>query len=68
MDKRRERATAILGAEVPFIPAEADAGYAEAAKATRRLEAQRRHALEVQERGLAAVRDLEVRLAIATWW
>ncbi|KAJ6476159.1 hypothetical protein C8R45DRAFT_1054631 [Mycena sanguinolenta] len=45
-----------------------DAEYVDAAKATRRIEAQRRHALEVQTKALAAVHDLEVRLAITTRW
>lgn len=54
--------------EVPFVLAGADAGYEEAAKATRRIETQRRHALELQARALAVVLDLEVRLAIASRW
>ncbi|KAJ7640901.1 hypothetical protein DFH06DRAFT_1137727, partial [Mycena polygramma] len=50
-----------------FAPTQNDAGYAEAAKATRRLEAQRRHILELEEKALAAVQDLEVRLATTRW-
>ncbi|KAJ6518121.1 hypothetical protein C8R47DRAFT_1205193 [Mycena vitilis] len=62
-----DHVTAILGIDTPFVPAQTDAGYAEAAKATRRIEAQRRHALELQARALAAVQDLEVRLATPRW-
>jgi hypothetical protein len=58
----------MLGVEVMFAPAETDAGYAEAAKATRHVEAQRRHALEVEVRARAAVHDLELRLAVAARW
>ncbi|KAJ7867083.1 hypothetical protein B0H14DRAFT_3084142 [Mycena olivaceomarginata] len=42
--------------------------YAEAAKQTRRLETQRRHAVEVAVKSLAAVQDLEVKLDITTRW
>ncbi|KAF8158738.1 hypothetical protein K438DRAFT_1909998 [Mycena galopus ATCC 62051] len=59
-----ERVAVILGTELPF----AAVGYAEAAKATRQIETQRRHALELQERALAAVQDLEVRLDIRVCW
>ncbi|KAJ7808980.1 hypothetical protein B0H14DRAFT_3090965 [Mycena olivaceomarginata] len=51
-----------------FVPAVTDATYAEAAKQTRRLETQRRHAGEVVTKNLAAVQDLELRLGIATRW
>ncbi|KAF7344239.1 hypothetical protein MVEN_01715100 [Mycena venus] len=44
----QERVGAILGVQVPFVPAETDASYAEAAKAMRRIEMQRWHALEVE--------------------
>ncbi|KAJ6493462.1 hypothetical protein C8R45DRAFT_187933 [Mycena sanguinolenta] len=63
-----ERVTIILGVDVPFVSTSDDGNYAEAAKATRRIEAQRRHALEVQTKALAAVHDLEIRLAITTRW
>lgn len=42
--------------------------YADDAKATRRLEAQRRHAMELHEKVLASVQDLEVRIGIAIRW
>ncbi|KAF8144404.1 hypothetical protein K438DRAFT_1992863 [Mycena galopus ATCC 62051] len=51
-----------------FVPTAGDAGYAEAAKQTRRVEKQRRHAEEVTHKSLAAVQDLEVRLGITTRW
>ncbi|KAJ7150768.1 hypothetical protein C8R46DRAFT_1166724 [Mycena filopes] len=42
--------------------------YAAAASQTRRIETQRRHALEVHSKTLAAVHDLEVRLGIERRW
>ncbi|KAF7353123.1 hypothetical protein MSAN_01499700 [Mycena sanguinolenta] len=63
-----DRVAGILGVERPFMPAETDAGYADAAKAMRRLETQRRHTLEQQAKALAAVQDLEVRLGVETRW
>ncbi|KAJ7937722.1 hypothetical protein B0H13DRAFT_2226461 [Mycena leptocephala] len=63
-----KRVEAVLGVERPFMPTESDAAYADAAKATRRIEAQRRHALELQPKALAAVQDLEIRLGVATRW
>jgi hypothetical protein len=64
----RERVAAILGVERPFVSAEHDTDYAEVAKATRRIETQRRHALEIQAKAVAAVHDLEGRLDIAARW
>ncbi|KAF8185590.1 hypothetical protein K438DRAFT_1907690 [Mycena galopus ATCC 62051] len=58
----------ILGVERPFLPAENDTAYADAAKATQRIETQRRHVLEQQAKALAAVQDLEVRLGVETRW
>ncbi|KAJ7713402.1 hypothetical protein DFH07DRAFT_688765, partial [Mycena maculata] len=55
-----ERVAAMRGVQVPFIPTEADDGYAEAAK--------RHHALELQARALTAVQELEVRLVVDTRW
>ncbi|KAF7347990.1 hypothetical protein MSAN_01751100 [Mycena sanguinolenta] len=63
----RARVSAALGAEQPFV-AESDAGYAEAVKATRKLETQRRHLLEQQTKALAAVQDLEIRLGVSKRW
>ncbi|KAJ7326242.1 hypothetical protein DFH08DRAFT_916828 [Mycena albidolilacea] len=51
-----------------FIPAATNTTYAEAAKQTRRLETQRRHAGEVVAKNLAAVQDLELRLGIEMRW
>ncbi|KAJ7707031.1 hypothetical protein B0H14DRAFT_3525882 [Mycena olivaceomarginata] len=56
------------GVVTPFVPSTIAAGYAEAASTTRRIETQRRHALEVEVRAQAAVHDLELRLAIAMRW
>ncbi|KAJ7065955.1 hypothetical protein B0H15DRAFT_761915, partial [Mycena belliarum] len=54
---------------IPPLPADASAAnYAEEAKATRRLEAQRRHASELYEKVLLAVHDLESRMGIAERW
>ncbi|KAJ6456048.1 hypothetical protein C8R45DRAFT_1056474 [Mycena sanguinolenta] len=63
-----DRVVGILGVERPFMPMQDDTGYAEAAKATQRLETQRRHALEQQTKALAAVQDLEVRLGVEMRW
>ncbi|KAJ7869704.1 hypothetical protein B0H14DRAFT_2571643 [Mycena olivaceomarginata] len=52
----------------PFLPAPADASYAEAAKETRRVETKRRHAFEVAAKSLGAVQELELKLGIATRW
>ncbi|KAJ6512716.1 hypothetical protein C8R45DRAFT_1049873 [Mycena sanguinolenta] len=49
----------------PFMPAETEAGYTDAAKTTRRMETQQQHALEQQSKALAAVQDLEARLGAA---
>ncbi|KAF8146816.1 hypothetical protein K438DRAFT_1990228 [Mycena galopus ATCC 62051] len=54
----------IFSTELPS----AAVAYAEAAKATRQIEMQRRHVLELQDRALAAVQDLELRLGIVTRW
>jgi hypothetical protein len=64
----RERVATILGVERPFVPTENEADYTQAAKATQRIETQRRHALELQVKALAAVHDLEDRLDIAARW
>ncbi|KAJ6566685.1 hypothetical protein B0H19DRAFT_1374151 [Mycena capillaripes] len=65
------------GESLPEDPERADAdlfqglcntGYAEAAKAKRGIETQRRHALEVQVKVLATVQDLEVRLDVMRRW
>ncbi|KAJ6525515.1 hypothetical protein DFH09DRAFT_1095569 [Mycena vulgaris] len=59
------RVAAIMGL---FVTADAGAGYAEEVRVTRRMEMQRRHALEVQAKALAAVQELELRLEIAARW
>ncbi|KAJ7864211.1 hypothetical protein B0H14DRAFT_2574435 [Mycena olivaceomarginata] len=52
----------------PFLPAPADASYAEAAKETRRVETKRRHAFKVAAKSLGAVQELELKLGITTCW
>jgi hypothetical protein len=54
--------------ERPFVPAENEANYAQAAKATWHIETQRRHTLELQVKVLAAVHDLKDRLDITARW
>jgi hypothetical protein len=53
---------------VVFVPSEVDTSYAAAAAQTRRVETQRRHAVEVCSKTLEAVQDLERRLAIERRW
>ncbi|KAJ7832527.1 hypothetical protein B0H14DRAFT_3087771 [Mycena olivaceomarginata] len=64
----RQRVREMQGFAEPFMPTPTDEAYAEAAKQTRRLETQRRHAVEVAVKSLAAVQDLEVKLDITTRW
>ncbi|KAJ6553772.1 hypothetical protein DFH09DRAFT_1318796 [Mycena vulgaris] len=54
--------------DAEYVHAHAGAGYAEEVRVTRRMETQRRHALEVQTKALAAVQELELRLEIAARW
>ncbi|KAJ6614479.1 hypothetical protein B0H10DRAFT_2221215 [Mycena sp. CBHHK59/15] len=62
-----ERVSVALGVALPFVPVEGDAAYAAAVKSTRHIETQRRHALEVHTKALAAVHDLELRLGTKRW-
>ncbi|KAJ7799758.1 hypothetical protein B0H14DRAFT_3092767 [Mycena olivaceomarginata] len=50
------------------IPSGGEESYAAATSSTRRIETQRRHALERHERTLEAVQDLELRLEVTTRW
>ncbi|KAJ7707057.1 hypothetical protein B0H14DRAFT_3643874 [Mycena olivaceomarginata] len=52
----------------PFIPPTTDTSYAEAAKETRRVETKQCHALEVANKSLGAVQDLELKLGITVRW
>ncbi|KAJ7482093.1 hypothetical protein B0H11DRAFT_1724157, partial [Mycena galericulata] len=61
------RMSAVLGVRVPFMPATTDTSYVNAAAATRRLETQRRHVLELHAKALATVQDLELRLGTTRW-
>ncbi|KAJ6590434.1 hypothetical protein DFH09DRAFT_1306980 [Mycena vulgaris] len=63
-----ERIDIILGLQLPVVADAGTAAYAEAAKATRRIKTQRRHALELQTKILVAVQDLEVRLDVTRRW
>ncbi|KAJ7770254.1 hypothetical protein DFH07DRAFT_735608 [Mycena maculata] len=58
----------VCGVAVPFMPAQGEASYAEVARATQRIETQRRHAQEVRDKALAAVHNLELRIPIDTCW
>ncbi|KAJ7066860.1 hypothetical protein B0H15DRAFT_925973 [Mycena belliarum] len=69
LDEQTKRTQRVLAITIPPLPADASAAnYAEEAKATRRLEAQRRHASELYEKVLLAVHDLESRMGIAERW
>ncbi|KAJ7736987.1 hypothetical protein DFH07DRAFT_870634 [Mycena maculata] len=63
-----ERVVDICGVALPFMPGGEEVSYAEAAKATRRIETQRRHAQELRDKVLAAVHDLELRMSIEERW
>ncbi|KAJ6535312.1 hypothetical protein B0H10DRAFT_1685182, partial [Mycena sp. CBHHK59/15] len=52
----------------PMLAPDDAAAYQRAAKETRALETQRRHAIEVVAKTLAAVQDLEVRLEVGLRW
>ncbi|KAJ7343076.1 hypothetical protein DFH08DRAFT_963082 [Mycena albidolilacea] len=64
----KERITTLRGVELHIVPEPGTAAYTEAAKATRRLETQLRHANELQMKILVAVQDLEVRLEVVRRW
>ncbi|KAJ7019155.1 hypothetical protein C8F04DRAFT_1276622 [Mycena alexandri] len=63
-----ERVKIITRVGLPMMPVETDATYTAAASQTRRIETQRRHAIEVRDKALAVVEDLEIRLDIARRW
>ncbi|KAJ7092253.1 hypothetical protein C8R44DRAFT_891295 [Mycena epipterygia] len=62
-----ERMQHVLGIVIPPPAQQAIDNYDADAKATRRLEAQRRHAMELHNKVLLAVQDLEVRLDTVRW-
>ncbi|KAJ7102996.1 hypothetical protein C8R43DRAFT_1092256 [Mycena crocata] len=69
LDEQTNRMNAVLGVAVPRLSADPTAAnYTEEARATRRLEAQRRHAIELRDKLMDAVHDLESRLSIAVRW
>ncbi|KAJ7737113.1 hypothetical protein B0H16DRAFT_1664771 [Mycena metata] len=63
-----ERVGIITKVGLPILPANTDATYAAAASQTRRIETQRRHAIEARDKTLAVVADLELQLSIARRW
>ncbi|KAJ7705953.1 hypothetical protein B0H16DRAFT_1746965 [Mycena metata] len=63
-----ERVGIITNVGLPILPINTDATYAAAASQTRRIETQRRHAIEARDKTLAVVADLELRLNIARRW
>ncbi|KAJ7918168.1 hypothetical protein B0H13DRAFT_2231314 [Mycena leptocephala] len=64
LQDHEERLDIIRRVGLPMMPVETDATYAAAASQTRRIETQRRHAMELHSKALAAVHDLELRLGI----
>ncbi|KAK7013949.1 hypothetical protein R3P38DRAFT_1454850, partial [Favolaschia claudopus] len=62
----RERVEAIRN--VPVIISDGATTYATAAAETRRIETQRRHAMEIYTKTLLDIQDLEIRLGIANRW
>ncbi|KAJ7244802.1 hypothetical protein B0H12DRAFT_1073675 [Mycena haematopus] len=68
LQDHEERLDVSRNVATPFIPAETEATYGAAAAQTRRIETQRRHALEIYGKTLDAVQDLEVRLDIKARW
>ncbi|KAJ7166567.1 hypothetical protein C8R43DRAFT_946113 [Mycena crocata] len=64
---QEERLATILQVGMP-APGEEEWSYDPSVKETRRLETQRRHALEVHAKTLDAVHDLEFRLGIEERW
>ncbi|KAJ7733361.1 hypothetical protein B0H16DRAFT_1665104 [Mycena metata] len=64
----RERVGIITNVGLPILPINTDTTYAAAASQTRRIETQRRHAIEARDKTLAVVADLELRLNIARRW
>ncbi|KAJ7155575.1 hypothetical protein C8R43DRAFT_1000468 [Mycena crocata] len=69
LEEQTNRMDAVLGVAVaPLSSDPTAANYAEAARATRRLETQRRHAIELRDKIVDTVHDLEHRLGIAVRW
>ncbi|KAF7348117.1 hypothetical protein MSAN_01764300 [Mycena sanguinolenta] len=63
----QKRLDEMQGMGLPYV-FDSVSSYAGEAAETRRLETQRRHALEVLSRTLAAVQDLEIRLGVVKRW
>ncbi|KAF7367673.1 hypothetical protein MSAN_00831000 [Mycena sanguinolenta] len=64
---QQKRLDELQGMGLPYV-ANGVSSYAGEAAETRRLETQRRHALEVFSKTLAAVQDLEIRLGVVRRW
>ncbi|KAJ7723101.1 hypothetical protein DFH07DRAFT_759653 [Mycena maculata] len=58
----------VLGVAIPAMVGAADTNYEANAKATRRLEAQRRYAIELHDKVLLAVQEIELQMGIAIRW
>ncbi|KAJ7127599.1 hypothetical protein C8R43DRAFT_1090251 [Mycena crocata] len=68
LEEHEERMRVVLANVPPEIPASCQTTYDTAVKETRRIETQRRHALELHSKSLAVVQDLEYRLRITPRW
>ncbi|KAJ7019748.1 hypothetical protein C8F04DRAFT_1214270 [Mycena alexandri] len=63
-----ERVQIITAVGLPMLPENTDTTYAAAASQTRRIETQRRHAIETRDKTLEVVKDLEIRLGVVRRW
>ncbi|KAJ7232802.1 hypothetical protein C8J57DRAFT_1480529 [Mycena rebaudengoi] len=66
--ERTERMQNIMAITIAPVDVADQRNYADAAKRTRRVESQRRHAMELHGKALLAVQDLELRLEIEVRW
>ncbi|KAJ7124029.1 hypothetical protein C8R43DRAFT_899278 [Mycena crocata] len=67
LQEQTKRMDAVLAVTVAPAVGSSDGSYENDARATRRLEAQRRHAMELHNKCLLAVHDLEWRMGIERW-
>ncbi|KAJ7294033.1 hypothetical protein C8J57DRAFT_1041842 [Mycena rebaudengoi] len=68
LQERSERMVATMAIVIAPADAVGEESYADAAKRTRRVESQRRHAMELHSKALDAVHDLERRLEVGARW
>ncbi|KAJ7233544.1 hypothetical protein C8J57DRAFT_1577441 [Mycena rebaudengoi] len=66
--ERTERMQNIMAITIAPVDVADQRNYADAAKRTRRVESQRRHAMELHGKALLAVQDLELRLEVEVRW